>query len=483
MVIRTSNTTLYVELLPNNDLLTKDFHLDGYNYYNHSADPCLFQGRILSHNGGMAAISTCEGDGKIHGMLLMPEDKYTIQPISSMEPHLDSPPIEKDTVPHILSKYSENVEEFCATDHFAPRGIREDNEIPDVRIRKKRSKNVPTIEMAVFVDKVLMNHYEEKKINARNAIFSILNQVQLIYKYRSLDINIVIKIVKLELSSNAKDDPDNAGGDIDKYLDNFCVLQSEKKRESKIRWNLAIQLTGINLYKKLGNVENKKVLGLAWVNGMCRNRYSCTISEGTSFEAAFVIAHEMGHSLSMLHDGSNNSCDPDTYIMSPKTGAGKTNWSPCSNKYLKEFLKMPYSHCLTDNDDSSYDLSLKMDPRLPGQKYPPKIQCEFALGSGYRVYRNPRSPYNNICRELWCVDGMWATPAHPALEGSTCGDKKMCIEGDCIAEKRSLSKRPTSTERSIQKDAPSTPKPTVLDRLRQFWNNVTNIYRNFFSGG
>ena len=61
--------------------------------------------------------------------------------------------------------------------------------------------------------------------------------------------------------------------------------------------------------------RNKKVLGLAWVsrlepasncsathfghhqqvNGMCKPTYSCTLNEGKSFEAAFVIAHEMAH--------------------------------------------------------------------------------------------------------------------------------------------------------------------------------------------
>ncbi|GIY27291.1 hypothetical protein CEXT_692841, partial [Caerostris extrusa] len=28
---------------------------------------------------------------------------------------------------------------------------------------------------------------------------------------------------------------------------------------------------------------------------MCRPKHSCTLEEGSSFEAAFVIAHEMGH--------------------------------------------------------------------------------------------------------------------------------------------------------------------------------------------
>ena len=89
---------------------------------------------------------------------------------------------------------------------------------------------------------------------------------------------------------------------------------------------------------------------------MCKPTYSCTLNEGKSFEAAFVIAHEMAHrfvplrlfdqltwagarSLGILHDGKGNNCDPEKYLMSEKTGPGKVNWSPCSNKYLENFLK------------------------------------------------------------------------------------------------------------------------------------------------
>lgn len=41
--------------------------------------------------------------------------------------------------------------------------------------------------------------------------------------------------------------------------------------------------------------DYRQIKGLAWVNGMCKPTYSCTLNEGKSFEASFVIAHEMGH--------------------------------------------------------------------------------------------------------------------------------------------------------------------------------------------
>ncbi|XP_067135358.1 A disintegrin and metalloproteinase with thrombospondin motifs adt-2-like [Centruroides vittatus] len=481
LIIRTSNTTFYIELIPNNELLSEDFEFEGFTYENHSSNPCLFHGKILSQSGGMAAISTCEGDGKMHGLLVIPEGKYTMQPASSMQPHLDFP-IEKESVPHVLLKNTEDIEKFCATDHIAPPVDIEDNEVPNVHVRRRRSKPRYTIRMAVFVDKSLIDHYSDKKVNVKFAILNILNQVQFIYKYDSLKTQIDIRVVKLDLNVDEKNVPDKANGDIDRYLNNFCLWQKEKKRRSKEDWNFAFILTGIDLYKLTGSASNKKVLGLAWVNGMCRDSYSCAISEARSFEAAYVMSHEMGHCLSMMHDGSNNSCNPDKYIMSPKTGPGKTNWSPCSNRYLEDFLRMPQSSCLLD-DKNAGDLTSEMDPRLPGQKYPPRIQCEYALGKGYKIYNNSKPPYNNICRELWCVQGYWATPAHPALEGSSCGQNKMCLQGDCVRKLKSIPKTRSSTEKSPVhskvENNNENQSPTFIDKIRSFMRTALD---KLFSG-
>lgn len=60
-------------------------------------------------------------------------------------------------------------------------------------------------------------------------------------------------------------------------------------------------LTGLNLYDVTPSQDS--VIGLAWVSGMCHPEFSCTINEGHNYESVFVIAHEMGHNLGMVHDG------------------------------------------------------------------------------------------------------------------------------------------------------------------------------------
>ena len=73
---------------------------------------------------------------------------------------------------------------------------------------------------------------------------------------------------------------------------------------------------------------------------MCVDLKSCTVNEGLDFGAVFVIAHEMGHSLGMYHDGEANHCQSRCCIMSPSIGAGKTQWSDCSTDELRFFISV-----------------------------------------------------------------------------------------------------------------------------------------------
>lgn len=128
---------------------------------------------------------------------------------------------------------------------------------------------------------------------------------------------------------------------------------------------------------------------------MCKGNYSCTINEATNLESAFVIAHEIGHSLGVMHDGQRNNCDPNGYIMSEKTGAGKVHWSRCSNHYLNESINRGQLGCLdveqSGAKESMYDLD-KLRP--PGQVYSVGDQCKLAFGANYTSFVTRQQPFN-----------------------------------------------------------------------------------------
>ncbi len=73
-----------------------------------------------------------------------------------------------------------------------------------------------------------------------------MNEVQLIYSFKSMKTRIKIVITKLVFLKDEENAPNNGEGDIDEYLDNFCAWQANKWRQENIstRWDHSLMLTG-----------------------------------------------------------------------------------------------------------------------------------------------------------------------------------------------------------------------------------------------
>ncbi|KAH0515414.1 A disintegrin and metalloproteinase with thrombospondin motifs 7, partial [Microtus ochrogaster] len=88
-----------------------------------------------------------------------------------------------------------------------------------------------------------------------------------------------------------------------------------------------------------------ETLGLSHVAGMCHPHLSCSVSEDTGLPLAFTVAHELGHSFGIQHDGTGNDCESigkRPFIMSPQLlydGGIPLTWSRCSRQYITRFLE------------------------------------------------------------------------------------------------------------------------------------------------
>lgn len=114
-------------------------------------------------------------------------------------------------------------------------------------VRNKRAaSDIKTIETAIYIDKELLQRFSGDKAALTRLVLAIMNEVQLIYNYKSMKTKIKIVITKLVFLNSSSDAPKNASGDIDQYLDNFCAWQAKKlrKESSSKRWDHALMLTG-----------------------------------------------------------------------------------------------------------------------------------------------------------------------------------------------------------------------------------------------
>ncbi|VDM26388.1 unnamed protein product [Toxocara canis] len=178
------------------------------------------------------------------------------------------------------------------------------------------------------------------------------------------------------------------------------------------------------------------VAGVAPVGRMCDEMFACSLVEGLHLGRSFVLAHEMGHNMGMVHDGVQNQCSRSCCLMSAVNGAGKTTWSACSvrefNAFLLQLDESGRGNCLRDVAESISTHDHLKDGRLPGQRFTADQQCSYFWGKDYQVEIPNGKKMDDICRILWCGNsGSTISTAHPALEGSWCGGDKFCIEGQC----------------------------------------------------
>ncbi|XP_054708381.1 zinc metalloproteinase-disintegrin-like MTP8 [Uloborus diversus] len=186
---------------------------------------CHFHGRIISKTNGIVAISTCSGKERLTGMLITDEGISFLFPMT-----LKNVSNSQESKPHLLVQQSEDVADFCgiSSQNLDDRlEVTEDIDMDTNRVKRETtSLGRKIIELAVFIDFALYKKISETSIvTARTAtirrVLNILNQ----------------------------NSPDDANGNVDKYLDTFCVWQKMKnaKEGAEGHWDHAIMMSGCNL--------------------------------------------------------------------------------------------------------------------------------------------------------------------------------------------------------------------------------------------
>ncbi|XP_054274250.1 A disintegrin and metalloproteinase with thrombospondin motifs 16-like isoform X2 [Macrosteles quadrilineatus] len=411
-------------------------------------------------------------------------EDLVVKPVpASVRQHLDSrPDPEAKDVDDEAFLDEEAAEDVAVTDgfplHLGPRhhhivyrrsvqdsmdmsdyAFMEPDEVPQ-KHRSKRSINKREAPYVIYPEILVIVDYDGYRLHGGNNVqikryfVSFWNGVDMRYKLLKgpkIRISIAGIIISRGRDATPYLERNRVGRDA---IDSAAALTDMGKylfRERRLPvYDIAVAVTKYDMCRRRkGGRCTKGTAGFAYVGGACvvnkrlEKVNSVAIIEDTGgFSGIIVAAHEVGHLLGAVHDGS----PPPTYLGGP--GAEKCRWedgyimsdlrhtekgfkwSPCSVASFHHFLNGDTATCLYNSPHEDESL-----PRvLPGKLLTLDAQCRKDRGTS-ACFKDDR-----VCAQLFCFDAGsgYCVAYRPAAEGSPCGDGSVCNNGMCMPEHENI---------------------------------------------
>uniref|UniRef100_A0A8C0UET8 ADAM metallopeptidase with thrombospondin type 1 motif 7 n=1 Tax=Cyanistes caeruleus TaxID=156563 RepID=A0A8C0UET8_CYACU len=378
------------------------------------------RGRALQR--GLAALSTCDG---LKGVFQLMNEDYFIEPVSS------SPREEGTAQPHRIYKRQvpKDRPEQGLERSERRRERWEQRQQRRRRIERRSISREKWVETLVVADTKMVEFHGSA--NIEKYVLTVMNMVAGLFYHASIGNPINIAIVRLILLEHEEEDL-KISHHADNTLKSFCKWQKSinvKGDSHPLHHDVAVLLTRKDICAAMN--RPCETLGLSHVAGMCQPHRSCNINEDTGLPLAFTVAHELGHSFGIQHDGSSNDCEPvgkRPFIMSPQLlyDTSPLTWSRCSREYITRFLDRGWGLCL-DDPPAREVLDFPLVP--PGVLYDVGHQCRLQYGP----YSTFCHDMDSVCHTLWCsVGNTCHSKLDAAVDGTACGESKWCFNGECV---------------------------------------------------
>mgnify|MGYP002717193690 FL=1 len=296
------------------------------------------------------------------------------------------------------------------------------------------------LNLFLFYDEPLIRRFHHDKQKLYRFIYAVTNSASLSYNNLPMKQLAQFHFVILDIQQIHDSIKIDDKADGEQYRQSFRQFYQLNETMQQQRYAATILLTGYNFRFRRNKTDTQ---GLATVGHIACNRpmESFILVEARSYRTAFIMAHELGHVLSMYHDEEipETSCSTN-YIMSSTTGPGKTQFSICSYLQLKQYflvmnektkkcfhysppatnVKMIQFPCNDHHHCPNNDLSITVDE-----------QCKMALGETFRA-NILNIELVSICTKIQCTNNLVNIYIDPAIENTTCGPNKYCRGGKCI---------------------------------------------------
>ena len=316
-----------------------------------------------------------------------------------------------------------------------------------------------------WYDRSTENSAGDKKRDALDAIYQyyafVSNGVNMMYRsITSLSYTIHIRLTAIIVSETARASPwtetirqSSSGGKPDTV--NATIALDKLKLWAINNSSILPPYDHLMLfcgYDLTSNTGSNGVASKGSVGKLCAKDGSASsiVEDLGGFQCVKTAAHELGHNMGAKHDGDGNNCDyQDGFIMSPGNHSymesNKLNswrFSACSVKYFNTFftktLKTPGgSRCLYQTETIRSEVP-SVASLMPGQIYGADEQCRQIFGPRSYVCRALLYGVSNFCPTMWCKDvsrGTQICIRTVAARGTTCGNKRWCIAGQCVYDR------------------------------------------------
>ncbi|XP_066491482.1 A disintegrin and metalloproteinase with thrombospondin motifs 7 isoform X2 [Tiliqua scincoides] len=414
-----------------------------------SQNSCHMIGSVQNQDqeSGLAALSTCDG---LKGVFRLADEDFFIEPLAAQHKSRETP-----VQPHRIYKRHlpvYNAEEFITVEStkqgrkqpilirtcgvheslekYEKRRERwEEKQKRKRRIRQRSVSKEKWVETLVVADPKMVEYHGSE--NIERYVLTVMNMVAGLFHDASIGNPIHISVVRLIFLEEEEEDL-KITHHADNTLRSFCKWQKAvnvKGDAHPLHHDVAVLLTRKDICAAMN--RPCETLGLSHVSGMCQPHRSCNINEDTGLPLAFTVAHELGHSFGIQHDGSGNDCEPvgkRPFVMSPQLlyDTSPLTWSRCSREYITRFLDRGWGLCL---DDPPAKEVIDYPSIPPGVLYDVSHQCRLQYGASSTYCDD----MDSVCNTLWCsVGNTCHSKLDAAVDGTKCDENKWCFNGECV---------------------------------------------------